>query len=257
MGCFGEGWGSFQLGPWPQGGFVHVAEVGRGCQSCGHTLDISVPHQSLLDWDLIKRAKISELQQQLRFEWILNCKILKNESYKNGNLDFINSLEPQHITTLYAQSHPSNNNSLWCWKSFVTRTVWLTGGKGQLGKAWTWGVHLTTRSRLANHVAGDQMTVEDVPSRGDKATAMTHPVQCVCVDFKVSLTVCFSGEGWQTDETDKWTFPCERTERENKFKGKPVSSSSRWTIEMVDEGTLLKYLQITSQWWPFVCLAYI
>lgn len=79
---------------------------------------------------------------------------------------------------------------------YHTRVSWTeTGGKGQLGKAWTWGVDLTTRSRLANHVAGDQMTVEDVPRGGDKATAMTHPVQCVCVDFKVALTVCFRGEG--------------------------------------------------------------
>lgn len=51
------------------------------------------------------------------------------------------------------------------------------------------------RSRLANHVACNQMAVEDVPSGGDEATAMTYPIQCVCVDLKVALTVCFSGEG--------------------------------------------------------------
>ena len=51
------------------------------------------------------------------------------------------------------------------------------------------------RPRLANHVAGDQMAVKDVPCCGDKATAMTHPVQCVSVDLKVALTVRFSGEG--------------------------------------------------------------
>lgn len=73
--------------------------------------------------------------------------------------------------------------------------VRLTSGKGQLGKAWPRGVDLTARSRLANHVAGDQMAVENVPSGGDEATAMTHPVQCVCVYLKVALTVCFSGEG--------------------------------------------------------------
>lgn len=63
------------------------------------------------------------------------------------------------------------------------------------------------------------MAVEDVPRGGDKATAVTHPVQCVRVDLKVALTVCFSGEGRQTDETDKWTLTCGRTGRDNKLKG--------------------------------------
>lgn len=73
--------------------------------------------------------------------------------------------------------------------------VCLTSGKGELGKAWPRGVDLTARSRLANHVAGDQMAVEDVSCGGDKATAMTHSVQGVRVDLKVALTVCFRGEG--------------------------------------------------------------
>ena len=73
--------------------------------------------------------------------------------------------------------------------------ICVTSGKGQLWKSWSRGVDLTVRSRLANHVAGDQMAVEDVPCGGDKATAMTHPVQCVRVDLKVALTVCFCGKG--------------------------------------------------------------
>lgn len=72
--------------------------------------------------------------------------------------------------------------------------VAFTSGKGQLGKAWPWRVNLTARSRLANHVACHQMTVEDVPSGGDEPTAMTNPIQRVCVNLKVALTVCFSGE---------------------------------------------------------------
>lgn len=58
------------------------------------------------------------------------------------------------------------------------------------------------------------MAVEDVPSGGDEAAAMTHPVQCVCVDLKVALTVCFRGKGWQTDETDEWTLAWRRTEEQ-------------------------------------------
>lgn len=58
------------------------------------------------------------------------------------------------------------------------------------------------------------MAVEDVPSGGHEAAAMTHPVQRVCVDLEVALTVCFSGESRQTDETDKWTLSCERTVKE-------------------------------------------
>lgn len=132
-------------------------------------------------------------------------------SCKTGNLHLINSLE--HITILSVLSHPSNDNSLW---SVVTMMVWLTSGQGQLGKARPWGVDFTSRARLANHVTGDQMAVEDVPSGRDEATAMTHPIQCVRMHLKVALTVCFSGERWQTDETDKWTLTYGRTERDNK-----------------------------------------
>lgn len=59
------------------------------------------------------------------------------------------------------------------------------------------------------------MAVEDVPRGGDEAAAVTHPVQGVRMDLKVPLTVCFSGECWQTDETDKWTLACGRMEKDN------------------------------------------
>lgn len=82
------------------------------------------------------------------------------------------------------------------------------------------------------------MAVEDVPSGGDEATAMTHPVQCVRVHLKVALAVCFSGEGRQADKTDKWTLTCGRTERDNKLEGQTVSSPSRRPNELVVEGVI-------------------
>ncbi len=159
----------------------------------------------------------------------------------------INSLGPRHITMLFVQSHQSNNNSLWCWKSIVTVMVWLTSGQGQLGKAWSRGVDLTARSWLANHVASDQMAVEDVPCGGDESTAMTHAIQCISVDLKVTLTVCFSGESWQTDETDEWTLTCGRTERDIKLTDSEPIYQRIYCKELVNEGTLDKYLQLRLQ----------
>lgn len=114
----------------------------------------------------------------------------------------------------------------------VTKILSLTSGQGQLRKAWPRGVDLTVGSRLAHHVAGHQMAVEDVPRGGDEAAAVTHPVQCVGVDFKVTLTVCFSGERRQTDETDKRTLAC----------GGTVKRSQRVQanlIQLVNDGTLV------------------
>lgn len=88
--------------------------------------------------------------------------------------------------------------------------VGLTGGQGQLREAWTWRVDLAARPRLAHHVTGDQVAVEDVPGGGDKAAAVTDPIQGIRVHLQVALTVCFSGEGGQADETDERTLPCGR-----------------------------------------------
>lgn len=89
--------------------------------------------------------------------------------------------------------------------------AWLTCGKGQLGKAWPWRVNLIARTRLADHVTGHQMAVQDVPRGGDEAAAVTDPVERVRVDLEVALAVGFCGEGWETDKTDKWTLTCGRT----------------------------------------------
>lgn len=51
-----------------------------------------------------------------------------------------------------------------------------TGGEGQFRKAWSWRVDLTARSRLAHHVAGDQVAIEDVSGGGDEAAAVTDAV---------------------------------------------------------------------------------
>lgn len=71
----------------------------------------------------------------------------------------------------------------------------LTSGQGQLGKAWARRVNLIARTRLADHVTGHQVAVQDVPGGGDEAAAVTDPIQGVCVHLKVALTVGFCGEG--------------------------------------------------------------
>lgn len=85
-----------------------------------------------------------------------------------------------------------------------------TSGKGELRKTWSWGVDLTARPRLADHVTGDQVAVKDVPGGGDKATAMTDSIQDICMDLQVTLTVGLCGEGGQTDETDERPFTYKR-----------------------------------------------
>lgn len=71
----------------------------------------------------------------------------------------------------------------------------LTSGQGQLGKAWPGRINLIAGTRLADHVTGHQVAVQDVPGGGDEAAAVTDPIQSVRVDLKVALTVGFCGEG--------------------------------------------------------------
>lgn len=92
----------------------------------------------------------------------------------------------------------------------------LTSGQRQLGEARPWRINLIAGARLTDHVTGHQVAVEDVPGGGHEAAAVTHPVQGVCVDLEVALTVGFGGEGRQTDQTD------ERTLTWGPIKKKPI-----------------------------------
>lgn len=72
------------------------------------------------------------------------------------------------------------------------------------------GVAFTARTRLAHHVASDQMAVEDVSSCRDKSTAVTHTIQSVSVHLQMPLTVGLSSERRQADQTNKWTLTWRR-----------------------------------------------
>lgn len=62
------------------------------------------------------------------------------------------------------------------------------------------------RARLANHVTGDQVAVQDVSRCGDETTAVTQTILRVCVNLQVPLTVCLSSKCWQANQTHKWTL---------------------------------------------------
>lgn len=72
---------------------------------------------------------------------------------------------------------------------------------------WKFGrVAFTARTRLANHVASDQMAVEDVSSCRDESTAVAHTIQSVSMHLQMPLTVGLGSECGQADQTDKWTL---------------------------------------------------
>lgn len=77
----------------------------------------------------------------------------------------------------------------------------LTCGHWRFG-----GVAFTARTRLAHHVASDQMAIEDVSSCRDKSTAMTHTIQSVSMYLQMPLTVGLGSECGQANHTDKWTL---------------------------------------------------
>lgn len=69
---------------------------------------------------------------------------------------------------------PGTTNLLLCLQATsgtpsLTRGHWLSGGSRDGG---AWGIDLSFGARLADHVIGDQVAVEDVPSGGDEATAV-------------------------------------------------------------------------------------
>lgn len=133
----------------------------------------------------------------------------------------------------------------------------LTGGEGfGVGQRRCRRVHLSLGARLANHVVGDQVAVEDVPRGGDEAAAVAHAcegcrgmegtwgprprrrhppvppspgpaglgwprltVEGVGVHLEVPLAVGFGGEGGQADQADKRPLPCGTDGRTAQHRG--------------------------------------
>jgi len=124
-----------------------------------------------------------------------------------------------------------------------------TGGEGFGSRqGWPRRVHLSLGARLADHMVGDKVAVEDVPRGGDEAAAVADAcrergtglsgqdapgrdpwgggprpqamlegtgvspwgltVQGVCVHLQVTLAVGFRGEGGQADQADERPLSC-------------------------------------------------
>ena len=120
----------------------------------------------------------------------------------------------------------------------------LTWGELGSGVAGPWRVDLSLGARLADHVIGHQVAVEDVPCGRDEAAAVADtcrdvmvsgpwvgagptdapptPVlapptgQCVRVHLQVPLTVGLGGEGGQADETHEGALAWNRGSSEGR-----------------------------------------